>query len=73
MKVSTLAAGSVASGDPPIPPLSSPAILHSVWQEQPSRGPQERCGPLGTGLPAGLCELGGQLSLSVLITCLQGA
>lgn len=27
----------------------------------------------GTGLPAGLCDLGGQLGLSVLITCLQGA
>lgn len=27
----------------------------------------------GTGLPAGLCDLGGQLGLSVPITCLQGA
>lgn len=26
-----------------------------------------------TGLPAGLCDLGGQLGLSVPITCLQGA
>ena len=73
MKVSALAAESVASGDPPIPPLSSSAVLHSVWQEEPSRGPRGRCGPRGTGFPAGLCELGGQLDLSVSLNCLQGA
>lgn len=38
MKVSALAAGSMASGDPPIPPLSSPAILHSVEEPQGALG-----------------------------------
>lgn len=52
---------------------SSPAILHSVWQKEPLRGPQGRYGSLETGLPTGLCDLGGQLGLSVLITCLQGS
>lgn len=39
MKVSALAAGSVASGDPPALPPSSPAIS-TQWQEEPLRGPQ---------------------------------
>lgn len=60
-------------GPSPVAPLASPASLHPVWQKEPSRGPQERGGSLGTGLPPGLCELGGQLGLSVQLTCLRGA
>lgn len=41
MKVSALAAGSAASGDPPaMPPLLSSQLFSTVWQEEPSRDPQ---------------------------------
>lgn len=36
MKVSALAAGSVASGDPPAPPPLPPAIS-TQWQKEPSQ------------------------------------
>lgn len=75
MKVSALAAGSVASGDPPATPPPAPifsAILHCVARRA-FKGPSGGMRTSGTGLPEGLCDLGGQLGLSVLITCLQDA
>lgn len=73
MKVSALAAGSVASGDPPASPPLSPAIS-TQWQREPSRGPQGVVDLWDiTPWTGGLCDLGGTAGPLCAITCLQGA
>lgn len=73
MKVSALAAGSVASGDPPATPRPHLPSHSPLCGKKSLQGALRGMRTSGTGLPAGLCDLGGQLGLSVLITCLQDA
>lgn len=64
MKVSALAAGPVASGDPPAPPARSRPAPRSGRRSL--RGVLGGCAPLGRNSPdGGLCDLGGTAGLSV--------
>lgn len=70
MKVSALAAGSRPQGtllQPLHPPSHSPLCVRKSLQ-----GALRGMWTSGTGFLPGLCDLGGQLGLSVQITCLQG-
>lgn len=59
MKVSALAAGSVASGDPPALPSILPSHLHSM-AGRAFKGPSGGCGPLGQYSLEGCVTLGGR-------------